>query len=619
MPSARALPLIALTVFAPLGGAVSHAPAAAPEASLDARGWELVSPADKGAGQVGRPEDDGAGVFTAAAAGGAIAFGASDSFADGAGAPPVSQYLATRSAGGWSTANLSPPLLAGTYPGGAYQLFSVDLGRSLLSNGWSCRESASVCAAQNSSLDTDAPVGYRTLYLREAGGYQSLLTLADSPALSVPASDFELSLAGASPDLHQAVIVSCAALTADATDITGSSGCDPTETNLYRWSAGTLAAVNLLPGQTSTTPGASLAAPSGAISADGSRVYWSRDGGLYLREGVATKLVSPVAEFQAASADGALAYYLKAGHLYRFEALSEQSTDLTPSGGVQGVLAVSPAGSYVYYLAAGVGLAVWHGGASVPIAVSAAASSTPPATSTARVSEDGTRLAFLSAGSATGFPNAGQLEVFLYDAPGNHLICVSCNPFGATPLGPASLPGARTAAEGPPAQQPRSLSADGTRLFFETPDRLLGADTDGRLDVYQWEEQGAGSCAAAGGCVGMISSGRTGADSFLDASADGADAFFLTQASLVGTDTGGLDVYDARAGGGFSEAPPIVPCEGDACQGPAPAPTDLEPATANVEGPVNPSPRWVGPTAKRVEHRKKHRKHRHAKKGGMRG
>ena len=45
---------------------------------------------------------------------------------------------------------------------------------------------------------------------------------------------------------------------------------------------------------------------------------------------------------------------------------------------------------------------------------------------------------------------------------------------------------------------------------------------------------GGGSCAREGGCVGLISSGRSGApSSFIDASADGSDAFFLTEASLV--------------------------------------------------------------------------------------
>lgn len=36
----------------------------------------------------------------------------------------------------------------------------------------------------------------------------------------------------------------------------------------------------------------------------------------------------------------------------------------------------------------------------------------------------------------------------------------------------------------------------------------------------------------------------------------------------------------------------VAPCEGDECQGPAPAPDDPTPATATVEGPPNPPVRF---------------------------
>ena len=69
------------------------------------------------------------------------------------------------------------------------------------------------------------------------------------------------------------------------------------------------------------------------------------------------------------------------------------------------------------------------------------------------------------------------------------------------------------------------------------------------------------------GCIDLISSGRSeGGASFVDASADGSDAFFLTDGSLVATDAGGVDVYDARIGGGFPESTDVIPCFGDACQ-----------------------------------------------------
>jgi hypothetical protein len=586
----------------------------------------MVTPVEKGTGQVGTPQDPGAAAFQAAADGERAAFGSFASFAGGAGAPPVSQYLATRGAGGWAAANISPPLLSGTYPGGAYQLFASDLSRSLLSNGWRCRDGGGSCAAENPPLAADALPGYRTLYLRDGAGYSSFLTAANAPALTVAPEDFGLVLEGATPDLRHAVISTCAALTADATEVSSPPGCDPVAPNLYRWSEGTLTAVNLLPGEIETAPGAALAAPAGAISDDGSRVYWSHGGDLHLREGTATELVAANAEFQAASEDGSLAFYLAAGHLHRFDAVAGTSQDLTPAGGTQGVLGVSASGSHVYYLTAA-GLFLRQGvGPPVEVAAGADPSNLPAATGTARVSADGTRLAFVSSASLTGFPNAGKVEVYLYEAPADLLRCVSCNPKGTPPLGPSALPPARAAAEGPAAYKSRSLSADGTRLFFDTEDSLVAADTDGESDVYEWEAVGTGSCTAPAGCLGMVSFGRTGTDTFLDASADGDDAFFLTSASLVGADRGGLDIYDARSGGGFPLPPSVPACDGDTCQPIVLPPFDPSPSTETTEGAPNPHPHIVKSAKKkrpRKQGKRRHRgsgeKHKHGdRRGGKR-
>ena len=55
------------------------------------------------------------------------------------------------------------------------------------------------------------------------------------------------------------------------------------------------------------------------------------------------------AAFQAASDDGAVAYYTEGTHLYRYDAATHSSSDLTPAGGVVGVLGASTDGSTVYF------------------------------------------------------------------------------------------------------------------------------------------------------------------------------------------------------------------------------------------------------------------------------
>jgi hypothetical protein len=110
----------------------------------------------------------------------------------------------------------------------------------------------------------------------------------------------------------------------------------------------------------------------------------------------------------------------------------------------------------------------------------------------------------------------------------------------------------------------RALTDDGRRAFFNTDEALVPEDTNGAVDVYEYD--------VPGRQAHLISSGTDPADSyFMDASADGHDVLFVTRAQLVGWDTDqAYDLYDARVGGGFPEPPVAVAgCSGDGCQGPA--------------------------------------------------
>jgi sugar lactone lactonase YvrE len=261
---------------------------------------------------------------------------------------------------------------------------------------------------------------------------------------------------------------------------------------------------------------------------------------------------------------------------------------------------------------------------------------------TSRVTPDGRTVLFRSQRRLTAYDNEGVAELYRYHAGDAGPTCVSCNPTGAPPTGPARLATikAPTAGASPPAPVlSRNLSAGGDRVFFESADALVAADTNGYggcppwgsalqkihiracQDVYEWEADGAGSChskAQDGGCLYLISTGKSPEASFFgDASASGDDVFTFTYSQLVAQDKDHLlDVYDARVGGGLgsqNEAE-AIPCAGEACKGaPAPAPATSSPGSADAAGAGNQKP---SRHRKKKRHTKKHHKKRNAKTTG---
>jgi hypothetical protein len=252
------------------------------------------------------------------------------------------------------------------------------------------------------------------------------------------------------------------------------------------------------------------------------------------------------------------------------------------------------------------------GGSVVPIApLTGALSSLGQYVSEARLSADGSALAFQTGSPlSSAFNNGGFEQIYRYDIPTNTLGCVSCPPHGVTPSGNASMSSLRANEK---LQQEdgnhyssygmvdgRGLSADGERIFFETPDPLVPQDVNTGTtvvrniqgvvrpvveggDVYEWEN----------GVVYLISSGKSTFDSiFLDSSENGDDVFFATTDGFVPGDTdGAYDVYDARVPHPGDNPPPAaVPCEGSVCQGPPNVPAPLAPpASATFSGLGNPS------------------------------
>jgi hypothetical protein len=86
----------------------------------------------------------------------------------------------------------------------------------------------------------------------------------------------------------------------------------------------------------------------------------------------------------------------------------------------------------------------------------------------------------------------------------------------------------------------RGASEDGTRVFFQTTESLVSADTDSAMDVYE----------RSGGGTTLLTTGPNGGNgsnsaTFGGASADGAHVFFRTAEKLVGSDTdSAVDIYE---------------------------------------------------------------------------
>jgi hypothetical protein len=400
--------------------------------------------------------------------------------------------------------------------------------------------------------------------------------------------------------------------------------------NLYELHGGVVSLVDVLPDGSAPQEGSSAGSyawlaggasnPGGArehyytesaVSRDGSRVFFTAGGTeqIYVREDGTRTVPVGAGAFLAATPDGSKVFYRRVVQvggvefkdLVEFDVETEQTTDLTPEWQVEGLLGVGGDGSYVYFAANGGSVYLWHEGTVSFIATTAYADNWSPQDQNgshpklSRVSSDGRFLLFTASGQ--------QLD--RYDAVHGRLACVSCDPSGAPSIAPATLRSISVFLSTPePAILLRNLSSDGSRVFFESSAALLPRDTNGVQDVYEWEQQGVGSCqgssesfsASSGGCLYLISSGTSPEESFFaDASASGNDVFFFTFQPLVGQDQDGLvDVYDARVGGGFAgQNPPAPPaaCEGDGCRPAAGgAPVFGAPVSATFAGAGNQTP-----------------------------
>ncbi len=500
-------------------------------------------------------------------------------------------YVATRGVGGWSSEDVIPvrsyTAVGCSELSGVVKAYSGDLSKAVVNVGQGERASSSGfpaggCGGEGVETVPGEPVGYENLLLRDntTGNYGLINGLP--PGVTPADSDFE----GASSDLSHVVFSERAPLTAGAP-----VGVD----DLYEWSGGTVRLVSVLP-DGSAVAGSLPQAQGGlngghAVSEDGSRIFFTAGGDLYVRiDGSRTVQVDASqaggvgggGTFWTANADGSRVFFSdeastglttdtvpgSGANLYEYDLESGLLTDLTAvaKAGLRSVDGISEDGSYVYFVAEGSlspgatagqpNLYLFHGGSATFIATLGSNDSV----TAAQASPDGVWLAFASSSSLTGYDNIepdgkAAEEIFLYNASAKQLACASCNPSGEAPgvFGGATIELMVI--------MPRYLSDSG-RLFFDTRDALVPSDTNSQVDVYEYED----------GEPKLISGGTSAQESsFLGASEDGSNAFFLTRQELLPQDNEeeGRVIYDARIDGGFSE-PSLPPActTADSCRTP---------------------------------------------------
>ena len=575
-------------------------------------------------------------------------------------------YLSSREGEGWSTQGLVPPTNSGS-PGEVVGL-TEDLSTSIVAVG----EEGPILAAGGTP-------GILDYYIHNdiTGGYQSLAAGIEGG---------EVNFSDASYDDSRILFEDTAKLTSNAVPkvpnlyewsagritLVGvlSHGEAPEEGAVA--GPGGRAIEELEPGQEFgfPLPGGSIRHfyTQNTLSEDGSRVFFTDvgTGRIYMREPeteTTIEISAGQAYWRAATPSGSRVFYTEGGgasrNLYRFDVASKAREPITTGAAhVLGTFGISNDGSYVYFVADGVlagenaehhlptggepNLYVWHEGSGItfidmlkpeldePDWTDNAETVPGPAQGgkSARVTPGGHTVVFTSANQLTDYANAGHVELYSYGASEAKISCISCNPSGIVASSGVQLtdhagfgPGIRNSIA------TRNFSEDGDQVFFQTTEGLVPQDTNGQMDVYEWERTGTGTCLEGGGnCIDLISTGESPSESYFgDASADGSDIFFFTRQSLVGQDQDeNADLYDARENGGIGRQNQISisQCASETSCRPLPGPT---PPSLSLVGSVtfigDEDPIPPAATEKESPQRtiKKHTKKKHRTKKNSKG
>jgi hypothetical protein len=552
----------------------------------ECRAFEMVSPLAKGGTDVtGLNQRHTTKVGPG---GDSVIYGSLAPFAGATGAATPNVYRARRSADGWQTNVVSPPQEAGLHLP-THQIIGITSRVNALD------EDLSKAVVQTTrQLAPDAPKGAMNLYTREVGTNNYTLLTPGGPEgnPSTPLPWY----AWATPGLEKVVFGSELALTPDAP----ASG-----PKVYVSTEGDVELVSKLPGPEGGVPStglpgntrlqseASLNGSTGVVSTDGRRAFFTagegsgcestttRGCGLYVRDldtETTTEIVPGSEEvgFVAAALNGGRVLYSVAGGLWTYD-LEDKSFEVASpiEGAATSTLAVTDDLGIVYF-ATFDRIYRWIPG-SPPVEI---ATYEGPASGTnllgypggnnwrldtrydISMTSDGSHLTFSTEASINGGESQpGINQVYVYDAAKEETSCVSC------PSGPASMAAwmpnhasyfGMSGAYQQPLSQPRAISEDGKKVFFQSGEQLVAADADSRQDVYMWSEEGHTLLTPVSGNADF---------SLLDTSLDGNTVFIATRQKLSGHDTDTLaDVYAIRANGGFPE--PVRPtpgCDGGPC------------------------------------------------------
>jgi hypothetical protein len=632
---------------------VGPLPSAGPEGLPDGRGYELVSPPEKDFNDLATVY----GYSAVSPEGDRATFISGGAFGDATGSPATVQYLATRvGRDRWQTHSITPPQavvrdnLLRNYTSNPTLSESVVESTALFTPGAS--SSGNVYLQNNET-------GERSLIAAAPSSSFGFAALA--PANIVGTSDYshiaiQLSQSAAGQYTPEDPAPPAGSME-NLYDYTGghlhlvtvypSGVASPTGGVLAGTVEGDLFS-NAIERKAISSDGSRIffnAAAEGAPEGSPKQLYVREDDSRTVMvsrpdPGVTDPEGPQVAHFGTASADGSIVYFTStekltadsqasnatnSADLYRYDVASDRLTDLTAfdtnGAKVTHVIGASADGAYVYFgaeaeLAPGASpgapnIYVSHDGGIRFVAhalTTGAGSSVRPAEGAPaapaggdnRVTADGLHMVFESDLRTTSYDNDGYPEYYIYDYDSNELRCATCNPTGQKATHGTFMAGFHFGGSYPLRgnyEEIHDLSADGSRFFFVSSEKLVRQDTNGLPDVYEWEN----------GTVYLISTGTSSSETILgNVSANGNDVTFLTRQSLSSADDDtAVDVYDAAVGGGPepSVAPPA--CTGTGCQGvPAAPPIFATPASETFSGVGN----FAAPAKKAVKSKKPKKK-----------